>query len=399
MSHSRNEARPRGRHQGDLFHVAVSFPWTLARSSARTSISSSVKCGMQMTWARSSLTAICHFRRTGAAGHVALLGQRDPAGDGRPDELVPADGEAVRSGRKVPGRRAAQERQRHSRKGRVAVNVEPRNGEVAQDRPNAAHVVDCLLHRGADVGDHDGRGVAVDAQRLPQIVVVDLPVGQRADHDARHLQHAEVLADAVVRVLGIVDHAVRQQFARQVQSVQVPLRAAVGDIAPERIRGGVRQVRKPGKRLAFGAFRVCPVRAGRVRIAHIVQRQGEETVQVGVVEYSRAGIADERREIVRQCLKEAVKFLPQFRPGAGGVRPLKPRLSQRDHTAMLKETPLESKPCDDAWGLLTARAGSRSLLGSSPAGRRSSSRRVRARARGQGVALRASRACGPTRTP
>ncbi len=134
----------------------------------------------------------------------------------------------------------------------------------------------------------------MNADRLPQVRIVDFAARQRTDHDARHLQHAQVLAHAVMRVFRIVHHAVGHQLASQVESIQVPFRAAVGDVTPERIRIGVRQTGEPVQHFPLDVLRVDAIRARCVGIPDVVDGELEEPVEFRVVEHAGTGIPDKR---------------------------------------------------------------------------------------------------------
>ena len=86
-----------------------------------------------------------------------------------------------------------------------------------------AHVVHGTLHGGAYIDDDYGGHVAIDPHCLVQVIVVHLAAVLAFDHDVARVEQTHYLHDAVVSILGIVDDAVGEQGARQVQAVHVAL--------------------------------------------------------------------------------------------------------------------------------------------------------------------------------
>ena len=153
-----------------------------------------------------------------------------------------------------------------------------------------AYVVARFGHGRSDICEDDRRHVAVDLQRLAQVLVVDLAAVLRADHDMAHPQEMQVLAYAVMRVLRIVHDAFRQQFAREVQPVEVALGAAVGDVAPPVVGRRAKQFGEERDDLAFELARLDLIRRLGERIADVVDRILQKMREIRVIEILRRRI-------------------------------------------------------------------------------------------------------------
>ena len=145
-------------------------------------------------------------------GHVVFLGEDHAARNGGTYELVAADGDAVDAGVESVGLGVRGKWQYHAAEGGVSMDVGMLYVQVGEDFPDVVEVVYGPLHGGADVGDDYWRGIGVDAEGFPEVVVVHLAVVQASDHDVLHAQETEELDDAVVGVLGEVYGAAGEEF-------------------------------------------------------------------------------------------------------------------------------------------------------------------------------------------
>ena len=177
-----------------------------------------------------------------------------------------------------------------------------RDRQVVENLPDSGDVVGRPLHRGSDVGEDDRRHVAMDADRLAQVLQVDPPVRRALDHDVPHVEAAENLADRVVGVFRIVDQPVGKQLAAEKDAVHVAFGAAVGYIPPDIAAACAGQRAERVEHFAFEHVGVQVEVAGHERVADVVDRERKEAEQVAVVEVRVAGVAD-----------EVLRFLPQGR--------------------------------------------------------------------------------------
>ena len=109
--------------------------------------------------------------------------QRNSARRGRADHLVTADRYAVHASIEPERLRVVYEGQYHPRQGSISMDVRTPYRQVFQYLLHLANVVNRALHRRADVGKEDYWHITVDAQRLAQVVVVNLAVRPAFDHD------------------------------------------------------------------------------------------------------------------------------------------------------------------------------------------------------------------------
>ncbi len=189
------------------------------------------------------------FDRPGDPVDVGLAREDDSARQRTPDHLVTRDRDAVDAVGEIPRRRIVDEGQDHAGKRGIDVEVVVRQAEALRDRADAVDAVDRTGHRRARVDEEDRRGVAVDAEAFLEILVVDLPVGLRPDHDVPAMLEPQDLRDAVVGVLRKVDDSLGEELAGEVETVHVPLGAAVGDVAPVGAAApSISSSRKPVKR-------------------------------------------------------------------------------------------------------------------------------------------------------
>ena len=103
-------------------------------------------------------------------------------------------------GGKIELRRTVDERQRHPAQRGIGVDVRLRDGEVFKNSLNGRNIINALAHGGADVGENNGRHIAVDTNTLLEILQIHFAGGPRLDHDVRHAQESQIFAHAVVGV-------------------------------------------------------------------------------------------------------------------------------------------------------------------------------------------------------
>lgn len=116
----------------------------------------------------------------------------------------------------------------------------------------------------------------MDFERFTEVFVVHLAVGLGFDHDVSHVEEAEVFADGVVGVFGVVGDAFGHEFSCEVQSVEVTFGPAVGDVTPEVFFGCVQEFCEPVENFAFHVSRVDVVGGWSEGVADVVDGLGEE---------------------------------------------------------------------------------------------------------------------------
>jgi len=148
------------------------------------------------------------------------------------NHFVAADGEAV--GAVIEAKRLSRidEGQDRATQGGVTVDVVFADCQVPEGLLGNGEVVNGAFHCRADVHEYESRCVLVKLENPLQISIVHLAVLLGAHLDPTYLQQPQRLGHAVVRVLRIVDNAMRPEFPGQVQSVDISLGATVGDVAP-----------------------------------------------------------------------------------------------------------------------------------------------------------------------
>ena len=130
--------------------------------------------------------------------------------------------------------------QDHTAEGGVGVKVGLGNRQVVHRMARTLDATSSTaprpeLHSGAYVRHENDRRVPIDlicSDGLVEVIVVNLAVVLTPYHNIARFQHAQYLDNAVVGVLGKVDHAVGEELAPQVQAVHIALGPAGGDVAP-----------------------------------------------------------------------------------------------------------------------------------------------------------------------
>ena len=116
------------------------------------------------------------------------------------------------------------------------MNIGVGNPQVLKDTLDFLQVVDCTSHGGTDVGHYHGWQVAMDADHIVKVLVVDLAVTLPLDHDVSGVQNPHVLENAVMGILGKIEHCIGEHLTCQVKPVHVPFGTPGRNITPGVVR-------------------------------------------------------------------------------------------------------------------------------------------------------------------
>mmetsp|Transcript_5001 Transcript_5001/g.9770 ORF Transcript_5001/g.9770 Transcript_5001/m.9770 type:complete len:312 (-) Transcript_5001:569-1504(-) len=236
--------------------------------------------------------------------HVFFPGQCNPAGHGTPQHLVPAHGDRIDGLLERYLRSPIHERHHHGEQRTITVNVEPLAGnaqrfEYPQD---AVQVIHGALDGGPDVHVDDHGTIAIRLDLARQRVVIDFPHGQGGYRLGVHPVVPRRLEDAVMCLTAGVQDAVGVALPREEDAVEVPLRAAGGDVAPVGVLGHLPQV---GEEVDDGALELAAVHAviGRDEgVAQVVDGVLHEFVQFLVVVHEVVRVAEVYRTLAPEEL-------------------------------------------------------------------------------------------------
>ena len=205
---------------------------------------------------------------------------------GRPDELVARDGDRPNRlfERHLGG--LLHERNHHAEQRAVTMDVEVALIKAAfvEDGEDLVQVVHGAPHGGSDVDVHDRWAVLVLHQLGPEVRIVHLPAFQRINLDCVHPVHPRRFEHAVVRLHARVEDAVGQRLAAHQDSVQVPLRPAIGHVPPKLFPLDFPELCKPVEHADLELARVHPVVALDERVAQVVDHELLQALERPVVE-------------------------------------------------------------------------------------------------------------------
>ena len=220
-----------------------------------------------------------------------------------------ADGNAVHAGVKAKGLRFRHKGQNHPAEGGVGVDVGLTDRQIRQNIPHRMEVVHRPFHRSADVRQENDRRIPVDADGFVQVIVVNFPIVLAADHNVPHIQHPQVFEDAVVGVLGKIDHALGVKFPPHIEAVHIALGAAGSNIAPSLFRLQAQQLGKSRHHFPLEGVAVAAEVAVVKGIAHIVGAIVQKGQQLRIVEVLVDRIADLRGAQPRQVVQQGIQTL------------------------------------------------------------------------------------------
>ena len=116
----------------------------------------------------------------------------------------------------------------------------------------------------------------MNAQHIPEVIVVDLAMRLSFDGRVGHIEDAGVLEYGVVGLLGKVKHSIGVKFPCQIEAVHIALSAAGGDVAPSVFGVQTGELGEVENDLAFELMGVGPVVGFVERVSHVVESMAEE---------------------------------------------------------------------------------------------------------------------------